>query len=320
MDGPAGSVILDHRTKQTLRIDARQLSMWRALSQHGNMRAAAAALASDQTAGSEPPPDAELCDFITQLRAAGLIRVPATDYIGRAYRSAVQHGPRHAAVTAIKMLRRQIDRSLDSRFDRRFGTDTGGIVPVRALGVTGPSVEDAHPFVPTPARLFRQTLEYAVPDASGFVFVDYGSGKGRTLLLASDQPFRQIVGVEFSPLLHEIAEQNIRVYRSRRQRCFDVSSVCADAVDFELPSGDLVLYLWTPFENRVLDSVIDRIAAALARESRRLIIILYTETREFIDRFMALPVALTCHEPRITRLSDLHLHARMVVLTSDKAT
>lgn len=41
------------------------------------------------------------------------------------------------------------------------------------------------------------------------VFLDYGSGKGRALIMAAQYPFRRILGVEFSPQLSLIASQNI---------------------------------------------------------------------------------------------------------------
>jgi predicted RNA methylase len=47
-------------------------------------------------------------------------------------------------------------------------------------------------------------------DLHRFSFVDFGSGKGRVLLVASHYPFREVVGVEFSPELQKIAEGNIR--------------------------------------------------------------------------------------------------------------
>jgi tRNA G46 methylase TrmB len=35
-----------------------------------------------------------------------------------------------------------------------------------------------------------------------FTFFDFGSGKGRALHLASEFPFKNIIGVEFSSKLH----------------------------------------------------------------------------------------------------------------------
>src|SRR5580700_6255635 len=57
-----------------------------------------------------------------------------------------------------------------------------------------------------------------------FTFIDLGSGKGRTLLMASDYPFHRIVGVELLPSLHEIAQENLRQYKSESQKCFTLDS------------------------------------------------------------------------------------------------
>ena len=53
-----------------------------------------------------------------------------------------------------------------------------------------------------------------------FTFVDLGSGKGRTLLMASDYPFRRIIGVELLPSLHQIAQENLRQYKSESAEMF----------------------------------------------------------------------------------------------------
>ena len=46
-------------------------------------------------------------------------------------------------------------------------------------------------------------------DHSEFTFVDYGLGKGRVLMLATEYPFKRIVGVEFSESLDRTARQNL---------------------------------------------------------------------------------------------------------------
>src|ERR1700691_4568599 len=68
------------------------------------------------------------------------------------------------------------------------------------------------PYQPTEPGLFHEMIdamcEHNHIDLSEFVFVDLGSGKGRTLLMASDYPFQRIVGVELLPALHETAKGN----------------------------------------------------------------------------------------------------------------
>src|SRR5580692_1239805 len=109
------------------------------------------------------------------------------------------------------------------------------------------------PYQPTEPELFREMLEALArqPNLSwaDFTFVDLGSGKGRTLLMASDYPFRRIVGVELLPALDQITQENLSHYKSESQQCFALESICADATEFPLPEEPLVLYLFNPFRS-----------------------------------------------------------------------
>jgi len=91
------------------------------------------------------------------------------------------------------------------------------------------------------------TIDHTTINFRDFTFIDLGSGKGRTLLMASDYPFRRIVGVELLPALHAIARENLRQYKSESQKCFAIESTCADATTFPLPEDPLVIYLFNPF-------------------------------------------------------------------------
>src|SRR6516165_9854438 len=107
------------------------------------------------------------------------------------------------------------------------------------------------PYQPTERELFHEMIgtlaEHTKLDFREFTFIDLGSGKGRTLLMASDYPFQRIVGVELLPSLNEIAQQNLAQYQSESQKCFAIESTCADATTFDLPLTPLVIYLFNPF-------------------------------------------------------------------------
>jgi len=84
--------------------------------------------------------------------------------------------------------------------------------------------------------------EQAGFDFPAFTFVDLGSGKGERLLMASDYPFRRIVGVELLPTLHHAAQENLGKYRNESQKCFALESICADATEFSFPTDPLVSF------------------------------------------------------------------------------
>jgi SAM-dependent methyltransferase len=95
--------------------------------------------------------------------------------------------------------------------------------------------------------------------------VDVGSGLGRVALHAARRPFRQIVGVEISPALHEVAKENRAAYRGDLA-CRDVRLVRADAAGFTFPRGDLVVYLYNPFRSEILRPILDRLSTGPARD------------------------------------------------------
>jgi hypothetical protein len=107
-----------------------------------------------------------------------------------------------------------------------------------------------------------------------FTFVDLGSGKGRTLLMASDYPFRRIIGVELLPSLHQIAQENVRQYKSASQKCFALESICADATDFPLPEEPLVIFLFNPFPESGMRQVVANLEQSL-RAHPRPVFVLY---------------------------------------------
>ncbi len=134
------------------------------------------------------------------------------------------------------------------------------------------------PYQPTESALFHEMLdalrERSHSDFHDFVFIDLGSGKGRTLLMASDYPFRGIVGVELLPALHQAAQENLSKYRSESQKCFALESICADATKFPLPLEPTVLYLFNPFPEAGLRRVIGNLEQSL-REHPRVVYVLY---------------------------------------------
>jgi len=101
-----------------------------------------------------------------------------------------------------------------------------------------------HPYFATEPWLFEQIMQALPADLREFTFVDLGSGKGRVLLMASDCPFRRIVGIEFLPALHHAATENIGKYSSEHQRCKHIESVNMDVRDFPFPSRPLVVYMF----------------------------------------------------------------------------
>ena len=159
--------------------------------------------------------------------------------------------------------RRQRYGDMEYDWENRVNTTSGTVSwRARLLGLFH------SPYQPTEPALFREMMANLPIEFDQFTFVDLGSGKGRTLLMASEYPFRRIVGVELIAELHRAAQQNIRDYRSPAQSCVQIESVLADAREFELPEEPLVLYLFNPLPEPALSKVLQRLGTSLARAPR----------------------------------------------------
>jgi SAM-dependent methyltransferase len=126
----------------------------------------------------------------------------------------------------------------------------------------------ARPYFATEPWLFEQIMQAILVDFSQFTFIDLGCGKGRVLLMASDYPFKKIIGVEFMPELHRAAEKNIAGYSSDRQRCRRIEAVCMNARDFQFPAGPLVVYLFNPFSEATFARVLENLRGSVEQSSR----------------------------------------------------
>lgn len=184
-------------------------------------------------------------------------------------------GPRETLGLIRKNLAYGARQYVNRRFDKRFHVDTSGVTQLAAL--TCDSGNKAHGvwYEPTPLRTLKCMFSMLPADLSRFTFIDFGSGKGRTLLYASNYNFRKIIGVEFAKELHSVAKRNIQTYRSRKQRCTDITAVCADAVQFSLPEEDSVLYFFHPFREEVMRKVLENIEQSYRRRPRKLIVLYY---------------------------------------------
>lgn len=164
---------------------------------------------------------------------------------------------------------------LDTRFDKRFGVDTVGKVDLSNLTINSLNKSDGIYYEPTPERVFHSIMSGLAIDYENYHFIDYGSGKGRVILMASRYPFKEIVGVEFGRELVKIAENNIISYKDPRQRCKQIKSYCMDAVDFEIPSSNVVLYFFNPFTSDVMSKIVDNIISSYNKLPRDIVVVYY---------------------------------------------
>ena len=159
-------------------------------------------------------------------------------------------------------------------FDAEHGTDTSGLIAAEDLADSRrrKSIHNTG-FYATAPSLFHQAFSRLHVDFERFTFVDLGAGKGRILMLASNFPFRRVLGVELAPELQAIAERNLSVYRPTARQCEDVQCILSDVRDFVFPPVPLVIFMWHPFVGPVFEQVMANLQESLRQAPREVYLV-----------------------------------------------
>ena len=180
-------------------------------------------------------------------------------------------------------------------FDMSRRVQTSGLVQrPRTTGQIVGEIRDSHMYGPVRvanAHLALRDLPIGGAqnaggrDYSKYTFIDVGSGKGRVLFVAAEYPFRKVIGVEFSNALHDDAVANLKRYKFPKRRCADIEPVHADAREFEFPNGNLVIYLFNPFGEEVMERMLENLKGSLERHPRHVIVVmLWPEHSDVVER------------------------------------
>ncbi len=153
--------------------------------------------------------------------------------------------------STIERLRARIYKFRDQLVEIMFGVDFFTPVLHDDLDVTETdSLERATFYLPTSTTWLEYIIAESTKTGKAFDrFVDIGSGKGRACFYATKSRFfKEIIGVEFSHKLLEIARSNAQILRIDEI----VEFLHADARSFILPDGANLVFINNPFDAEIL--------------------------------------------------------------------
>lgn len=119
-----------------------------------------------------------------------------------------------------------------------------------------------------------------VADLDEYSFIDLGAGMGRALLLASEFPFRAVIGVELNPTLARIGRRNMALWRADGRARAPMRMICGNAAEFDLPAGPCVVFLFNPFGAPVLRRLLTAWSGSFAERLRELDILYVNNEQE----------------------------------------
>ena len=155
---------------------------------------------------------------------------------------------------------RLLNRILERCWEWRLGITTRGYNAADKLGLR----DDGLDYSPVPFRAFFRAMDHVPKDLLTGTFLDYGAGKGRSLVLAARYyKFRRVVGVEMSAELCGQATHNLK-----RVAAGQAEIICCDAATYEPPSDTTVFFLYNPFLGETMKAVVQNVRKSLAESPR----------------------------------------------------
>lgn len=163
----------------------------------------------------------------------------------------------------------------ETLFDWQYGTETSLIEKEDLFSTVEHGSEDFQFYEAIKWHDFRRMVnEIPASPFEQFTFIDFGGGKGRALMFASKAGFNEIIGVELSERLVEIAKNNIALFQVRTSYRPEIDVVLCGASQFAIPDQELVIFFHNPFVEETMSSLVSRIADA-QREFEKSIYVLY---------------------------------------------
>jgi SAM-dependent methyltransferase len=151
-------------------------------------------------------------------------------------------------------IKRKIFDFEDYLFEKKYSLELSGIVENKNLVANNKeSLSHTTGYQAVWSRNLRELFNEAQKTGYEFEnFIDIGSGKGKACFYAyTKRIFNNIIGIEFSEPLVEIANRNKVKIKSPT-----ISFINADATEFELPKQNNLIFMFNPFDSVVLEKFI----------------------------------------------------------------
>lgn len=172
-------------------------------------------------------------------------------------------------------------------FDLENGVRTSGLIPGRYLKTGHKHDRNSTAYFGVAPSVFHRLLKRwsrtrPCAPIEEFAFIDIGAGMGRGMLLAAEYSFRRIDGIELNPRLANIARRNVRTLKENGKARLGMRITCGDALEFPLPSGPCLVFLFNPFGATVMKRLLARLAVQFARRSGELDLLYVNNEQERI--------------------------------------
>jgi SAM-dependent methyltransferase len=160
-------------------------------------------------------------------------------------------------------------RFCDRIYDLAYNVKTSKQAELSTLDIESPNRIYGKKYQGTPYRVLKKLFRRVNRDFSSSTMLDFGAGKGRTLIMGAKFGFKRLIGVDFSSELCIDARKNLSNSKLGGPK-FEI--VHADATRFPVPPEADVFYFYNPFTRQVLNHVLDNIEKTSDNNSEKLFV------------------------------------------------
>ncbi len=123
--------------------------------------------------------------------------------------------------------------------------------------------------------------------------VDFGCGLGRVLFFCNQKFLCNVTGVEYDNKIFEKLQENANYYHVRfknQENKFRLLNMKAE--DYDIEPADNFFYMFNPFSQDILKRILDKLAASVKKNPRKVTVILYYCTYEMMEAMRGTPFKL----------------------------
>ena len=161
----------------------------------------------------------------------------------------------------------------DLLFDLKYGVETVNTKMLDELEIDSPNRVHGRYYEGTNAYIFEKMFSHFMVDVPNSCFVDFGSGKGKAMMLAAEKGFRKVIGVEFSIELVETCRRNLEAFKQKTKSKTEFEVIHEDAAEYEIPSEANLLFFSNPFDETLIAKVIANILKSLETCPREIVVV-----------------------------------------------
>ena len=156
--------------------------------------------------------------------------------------------------------------------ERKYHINTIEINNFRYERIESDNLSHASIYQGTNYFVIEKAFDYFKSEKANNNILDFGSGKGRIMVVAAHYGFKNITGIDFAESLCREAEYNIEKIKPLFPTT-NFKIICDDVVNYTIENDTNVFFFFNPFDEVIMLQVVKNILFSLKQNPRKIYIV-----------------------------------------------